>query len=217
MSKNKYLRVIIPHRGLATGKSRLTAVLDDAARSELNRWLLLRTLRVVSAWLGDAQCCVVVSPCASTLALARYMGAAALTERALVPALNTALAQGAAHAASQGSQRLLILPCDLPWLDITALKAITTVPASDSAVVVAPDRHGTGTNALLVPAAAREFAFGEGSLTRHLAMAKASGLRARICNHPGLAFDLDTAKDFSEWKRSGALLPPFMAARQVAA
>jgi 2-phospho-L-lactate guanylyltransferase len=200
---------------VAAGKSRLTAVLDDTARCELNRWLLLRTLRVVGAWLGDAQGCVVVSPCASTLALARHTGAATLAEQPLTPGLNAALAQGAAHAAAQGAQRLLILPCDLPCLDIAALRAMAEQPESSMAVAVAPDRHGTGTNALLVPAAAREFAFGVGSLARHLAMARACGLLVRTCDHPALAFDLDTAQDFTEWRRSGAALPPFVAALQV--
>ena len=217
MFKNKYLHVIVPHRGVAAGKSRLSAVMDDMARSELNRWLLLRTLRVVGAWLGDAQRCVLVSPCASTLALARHTGVATLAEPMFAPGLNAALAQGAEHAAAQGAQRLLILPSDLPRLDIAALRAMEAVADWGADVVIAPDHHGTGTNALLVPAAAREFAFGDGSLAKHKAMAQACGLRAHICNHNALAFDLDTALDFSEWTRSGAALPPFIAARQVAA
>ncbi len=205
----------MPHRGVAAGKSRLTAVMDDVSRSELNRWLLLRTLRVVSAWLGDAQQCIVVSPCPSTLTLARHTGVATLSEQPLAPGLNAALAQGAAHAASRGAHRLLILPCDLPRMDVAALRAMADADDNNAQVVIAPDRHGSGTNALLVPAAAREFAFGEGSLAKHMAMAQASGLRARVCRSPTLAFDLDTAQDFSEWTRSGAALPPFVAVRQV--
>ncbi len=217
MFKNKYLHVIVPHRGIAAGKSRLRAVIDDVARSELNRWLLLRTLRVVSAWLGDAQQCTVVSPCNSTLALARHTGVATLSEQPLAPGLNAALTQAAAHAAALGAHQLLILPCDLPRMDIAALRAMTAGDDGAAQVVLAPDRHGSGTNALLVPAAAREFAFGEGSLAKHMAMAQACGLRARICRTPALAFDLDTAQDFAEWGRSGAALPPFVVARQVAA
>ena len=199
------------------GKSRLSAVMDNAARSELNRWLLLRTLRVVAAWLGNAQHCLVVSPCRSTLALARHTGVATLAEQAFAPGLNAALAQGAEYAAAHGARRLLILPSDLPRLDIAALRAMTALSDGGADVVIAPDRHGTGTNALLVPAAAREFAFGEGSLARHRAMAQACGLRAQACAHAALAFDLDTAGDFSEWMRAGAALPPFIAARQIAA
>jgi 2-phospho-L-lactate/phosphoenolpyruvate guanylyltransferase len=215
--KNNSLYVIVPHRGVAAGKTRLSAVLDDTSRSELNRWLLLRTLRVLGAWLGDTRCCVVVSPCSSTLTLARHTGATTLTEQPLSPGLNAALTQGAEHAAALGAQRLLILPCDLPRLGVAALRAMAATADAGADVVIAPDHHGTGTNALLVPAAAREFAFGEGSLARHLAMAQACRLRALAFKHPALAYDLDTAQDFSAWQRSGAALPPFVAARQVVA
>ena len=46
MNKNKRLYVLLPHRGLAAGKSRLAAVLADETRNALNRWLLVRTLQV---------------------------------------------------------------------------------------------------------------------------------------------------------------------------
>ncbi|HTE14602.1 MAG TPA: 2-phospho-L-lactate guanylyltransferase [Burkholderiales bacterium] len=217
MNKNKYLHVVLPHRGVAAGKSRLSAVLDDAARSELNRWLLSRTLRIVAACLGEAQRCVVVSPCISTLTLARHAGASTLTERVPALGLNAALAQGAAYAAMLGAQRLLILPCDLPLLDIAAWEAMLALPGSDGDVVVAPDRHGTGTNAMLVDATMRAFAFGAGSLARHVATATARGARVWTCHHPALAFDLDTEADFSQWMHSSAALPPFLAARRAAA
>ncbi len=217
MFKNNNLYVVVPHRGVAAGKSRLSAVLDDVSRGELNRWLLLRTLRVLGAWLGDARCCVVVSPCASTLALARHTGATTLTEQPRAPGLNAALTQGAEYAATLGAQRLLILPCDLPRLGVAALRAMAAAADAGTDVVIAPDHHGTGTNALLVPAAAREFAFGEGSLARHLTMAQACRLRAQAFHHPAFAYDLDTARDFAEWQRSGAALPPFVAARQMVA
>ena len=89
------------------------------------------------------------------------------------------------------------------------------MPCADVDVVVAPDRHGSGTNAMLVPAAAREFAFGVGSLARHLAIAKAHGKQAQVCSHPALAFDLDTDQDFFEWMHSGAAVPPFLTRRPV--
>jgi 2-phospho-L-lactate guanylyltransferase len=117
-----------------------------------------------------------------------------------------------AYAAELGAQRLLILPCDLPRLDVAALQAMASLPAGTE-VVIAPDRHGAGTNALLVDAGTREFAFGADSLARHIALAEARGMRALTCAQPALAFDLDTAEDFSEWMRSGDELPPFLMPR----
>lgn len=202
MFKNKYLLVIVPHRGVNAGKSRLSAVLTDVARGKLNRWLLTRTIGVVSAWLGDAQRCVVVSPCEVTLALARKAGAIALPEQASTAGLNGALSQAAAHAASLGAECLLILPCDLPRLDVEALDFMHTTALWGKDSAIAPDRHFKGTNALLVNAGVREFAFGKDSLARHFALGEARGVRTFPCMHAALAFDLDTAKDFAEWINS---------------
>ena len=215
MNKNKHLWMLLPHRGVATGKSRLSAVLDDAARSELNGWLLARTLRVAGAWLGDAQRCAVVSPCAQTRVLAVDAGAMPLAEPAPCRGLNDALAHGMSELAARGAQRVLILPCDLPLLETAALQAMLALSDVGAPVVLAPDRHGTGTNAMLVDAGARTFAFGADSLARHQKTSEAQGARVAICAQPALAFDLDTAEDFAWWLRSGAAVPLFAAARPV--
>jgi 2-phospho-L-lactate guanylyltransferase len=221
MNKNICLYVIVPHRGVSTGKSRLSPALDSRARGELNCWLLARTLRVVREWLGDEKRCVIVSPCMHTLALAREAGVITLqehpSETSAVQELNAALMQGAAHAAALGAKRLLVLPCDLPRLDVAALQAMTALLNSAADDVIAPDRHGAGTNALLVDACVREFAFGANSFARHVAMAEQRGKRALSCAHPALAFDLDTTDDLVEWMRCGDALPPFLVAPPVPA
>ncbi len=211
MNKNKYLHIIVPHRGVNAGKSRLSAVLTDVARCRLNRWLLARTVGVVAQWLGDAGRCVVVSPCEVTLALARKAGAHALAEPAGAADLNAACTHAAAHAAARGAQRLLILPCDLPCLDVAALQALESVPVTDGDVVIAPDRHHEGTNALLVDAGVREFAFGVNSYAKHLVQGNARGVRTVACVHAALAFDLDTADDFETWYRSDDAPHDFLA------
>ena len=211
MNKNKYLYVIVPHRGVNAGKSRLSAMLGDVARARLNRWLLAHTLAVVSAWLADARRCIVVSPCEVTLALARKTGAAVLPEPAATPDLNAALGHAAAHATALGARRLLVLPCDLPRLDGAALEALHGVPAADSDMVIAPDRHHQGTNALLVDAGVREFSFGADSYARHLALGNARGVCTVACVHAALAFDLDTADDFEAWVSSGDAPADFLA------
>ena len=82
-------------------------------------------------------------------------------------------------------------------------------------VVIAPDRHFKGTNALLVDASVRKFAFGKNSLARHIAQGEARGVRTFPCVKPALAFDLDTAEDFSEWVRGGDALPDFLTAQSL--
>ena len=63
-------------------------------------------------------------------------------------------------------------------------------------VVVAPDRHRQGTNALLVsPAGLIEYDFGAGSFERHCARARQAGARLEICELPSLALDVDLPED----------------------
>jgi 2-phospho-L-lactate guanylyltransferase len=176
--------------------------------------LLARTIGVVAQWLGNAQHCVVVSPCEVTLALARKAGAIALAEQASTAGLNDALSQAAAHAAAFGAQRLLILPCDLPRVEEAALAALEAVPVADLDVVITPDRHYAGTNALLVESSVREFAFGAGSYAKHLALGNARGVRTVACVHEALAFDLDTAEDFAAWANSDDAPRDFLASLQ---
>ena len=65
-------------------------------------------------------------------------------------------------------------------------------------VAVVPDRHGTGTNALLLaPPDAIAPAFGEGSRARHEGLARAGGLVARVEPLASLAPDVDTADDLA--------------------
>jgi 2-phospho-L-lactate guanylyltransferase len=99
---------------------------------------------------------------------------------------------------------ILVIAADLPLLrpeDVVAILAAGT----PRTVVLAPARGGTGTNALLVPAAtAIRPAFGPASLPLHRDRARALGLRVAEVNRAGVAFDLDTPADLiSLWGRLG--------------
>ena len=64
------------------------------------------------------------------------------------------------------------------------------------------DKTGTGTNGILLPAAAaRGFAFGEASLARHAQRFGAAGQPVRLWRDAGLALDIDTPDDLSAWQR----------------
>ncbi len=69
--------------------------------------------------------------------------------------------------------------------------------------MLGPDRRGEGTNALLLRLAGRgpefTFAFGDGSLAKHLEEARRLGLVAAVHDAPGIAFDLDTPDDWSDF------------------
>jgi 2-phospho-L-lactate guanylyltransferase len=63
-------------------------------------------------------------------------------------------------------------------------------------VAIVPDRHGTGTNALLIaPPGAFDPSFGPGSFDRHLEHARQAGIVHRVEALPSLALDVDTPDD----------------------
>jgi 2-phospho-L-lactate/phosphoenolpyruvate guanylyltransferase len=61
-----------------------------------------------------------------------------------------------------------------------------------------PDRHGTGTNGLLLaPPDAIPPSFGPGSRERHTALALAAGIAARVEQPSSLLLDIDTGDDLA--------------------
>ena len=63
-------------------------------------------------------------------------------------------------------------------------------------VVIAPDRRGRGTNALLSsPPGLIEYDFGPDSFERHTARAKAAGVRIVVCEIPSIGLDVDLPED----------------------
>ena len=65
-------------------------------------------------------------------------------------------------------------------------------------MLVVPDRHGTGTNALVLdPPDAIEPSFGPDSCQRHQRLAGASGVHCEVVEVPSLALDVDTPDDLA--------------------
>lgn len=186
---------IIPVKALARAKSRLAALVPPAERAALSRRLLTQTLSVL-AQAAAVQSVLVVSRDRAVLGLAQRRGAQPVPETA-DRGLNAALEQGVHLARASGASAILILPADLPRLGPEDVAALLP-PGDEPAVVVAPDRHERGTNALFVrPPGLIACAFGDGSFQGHLARARAAGVEPRICHRPGVALDLDTPEDLA--------------------
>ena len=109
---------------------------------------------------------------------------------------SAAARRGIRAAVARGAQRVLLVPGDCPALDPAEVGALLAGAAPG--VVIVPDRHGSGTNALLIaPPAAVEPAFGPGSFARHAALARAAGARVRVGRLPSLELDVDTPGDLA--------------------
>src|SRR5205085_720347 len=146
----------LPMRGIARGKTRLSPTLDGAARARLNRWLFARTLDVIREWHGDLSRCVVVSRCEETFEIASRRGVAVICESDAQSDQNRAASVGASYALQYGARRLALLPCDLPEMSVDSLNALAADSDRERHMTIAPDAAGSGTNAVIIDAAAHE-------------------------------------------------------------
>jgi hypothetical protein len=117
---------------------------------------------------------------------------------------------GATPANSSIFAELDPLNAFFPGLTAADVAALVALAGADApTVVLAPDRHERGTNALLLrPPDAIPFAFGPDSLARHQAVATARGLPVRLYYAPGTALDLDTPEDLAALPERAAGLHP---------
>lgn len=107
-----------------------------------------------------------------------------------------AAAQGIAYALELGYPRVLLVPGDVPALDPKELDAL--LEADRAPVVIVPDRHRTGTNALLLsPPDALEPGFGPDSLARHNERAQSAEVEYEVIELAGLALDIDEYDDLA--------------------
>jgi 2-phospho-L-lactate guanylyltransferase len=116
---------------------------------------------------------------------------------------NSAAMLGVAAVLEDGIERVLLVPGDCPMLTPGDIHALLTHPAPERSVLVVPDRHGTGTNALLLtPPGVLAPSFGPDSRRRHLADAGAAGVAAEVVELDSLALDIDTAEDLEALQRA---------------
>ncbi len=108
-----------------------------------------------------------------------------------------AAAQGAMEAMKAGAECVVMLPGDCPLLDPAELDGALRRPRPGRVGIV-PDRHGSGTNALILsPPDAIEPAFGEDSRPRHERLAKEAGAVPVIERLYSLTLDVDTPSDLA--------------------
>lgn len=188
------LWAIVPVKPLRRGKSRLSGVLSQDERTDLNRRLLAHTIDTLTA-IPEIEHVLVISRDPAALALARDHGARTVQENG-APHLNVALARATIVAKTYTTRGVLIVPADLPLLSPEDVRLMLERAHKPPVVVVAPDRHRKGTNALLVcPVGLIDYDFGPGSFERHCRLARQAGARLEICELPSLALDVDLPED----------------------
>jgi 2-phospho-L-lactate guanylyltransferase len=188
------LWAIVPVKPLRRSKSRLAGILSEDERADLSRTLFQHTLETLNT-LKEVEEVLVISRDPQVLTIARNYGARTVREDGQ-PDLNTALKRATVIAQVYATRGVLILPADLPLISREDALVLVERASDPPVVVIAPDRHQKGTNALLVsPAGLIEYQFGENSFQRHCNLVKEAGVRLEVVNLPSLGLDLDLPED----------------------
>ena len=184
---------VLPVKRFAAAKRRLAMGIDDEQREALVAAMLDDVLEAIGRSRSIERTIVVTDEPGASASAARA-GAEVVPDPGEGGHPEAALA-GVRHAEQRGASCVVLLPGDCPLLEPRELdRLLTGVPANYVAIV--PDRHGTGTNALvLAPPNAIRPAFGEDSCARHAAAARAAGAPFAVEELASLALDLDTPAD----------------------
>jgi 2-phospho-L-lactate/phosphoenolpyruvate guanylyltransferase len=201
---------ILPIKTLDRAKQRLAVELDPTPRRSLVEAMFSDAL-IALRRAATVDSVVVVTPDHVAQRIGAGYGAEVIEDSDA--GHNDAAQRGIEHAVKLGAERALLVPGDRPLPDPDELDAFAGRRTRSGTVLVVPDRHGTGTNALLItPPNAFSPSFGEGSHDRHLEQARAAGLNAESVAVPSLALDVDTPEDLAmltealERSRGGAAL-----------
>jgi 2-phospho-L-lactate guanylyltransferase len=188
---------ILPVKRFAQAKQRLGASVADPLRLNLARAMVGDVLAALTETPSVALT-IVVTDQLSVADSAHELGAIVIVDTAQ-RGQSAAVALGIERALAEGMERVLCVPGDCPTLDPVELEELLNAPARDEPeVVIVPDRHGAGTNGLLLaPPDAIPPSFGPDSCERHRSLARAAGVACRIERPASLLLDIDTGEDLT--------------------
>jgi 2-phospho-L-lactate/phosphoenolpyruvate guanylyltransferase len=192
---------IVPVKSFDSAKQRLAGALARGARESLAQAMFADVLGALRhARRVEAIAVVTAEPAAESLA---GQDAIVLPDDRNA-GQSDAAEIGIRYAVASRFDRVVLIPGDTPLLEPTELDDLLDRTAADGiAVAIVADRHGTGTNALvLCPPDALAPGFGENSLARHVARAEQADLKHRLEDAPSLAHDVDTPDDLVALSRS---------------
>ena len=182
--------IVIPVKGITSGKTRLDSVLSPDERSELNRYLAEHTLEAATAAARTFHAIVevyVISPDPDVAEIAASYSAHFCRQSSV------GLNEGLAEAVPLLPQcRTVFLAADLPDVTKDDIRPLLET----AGIGIAPDEAQIGTNAISVPRpGVLAFQFGPQSAELHCRSAESTGLPVQVIKRPGLAFDLDEKVD----------------------
>lgn len=187
---------VVPVKRFAQAKTRLADRLPARSRVALMQAMVTDVLIALRrAELVDAVIVVTGEPIAEQIAL-NYNAEVLMDTRDL--GHSEAAALGVGMALSKGAERVILLPADTPAIDPAEIDGLLSAAPEGREVTIIPDRHGDGTNALvLTPPDVMGASFGEGSRARHVAAGEAAGAAVFEAEPPTIMLDVDTGEDLA--------------------
>ena len=190
--------LLIPVKSLDSGKSRLLSICDGPLRRKLNEWFVRHTL-TTARLVPTISRIAVISPCDDVLVFARSLGAHTIFQLSN-QGLNGAVDEGLHALRGLGAENVLIMPIDEPFLQPSDILDVLDYGERHRSVVICPDKHRAGTNAIFVPAGVTiKFHFGENSCQKHAKASELAGVISHIYFNARIAFDIDTPSDLRRW------------------
>lgn len=186
---------VLPIKSFPDAKQRLQDELAPPPRRALAEAMVSDVLSALgrASWVDRV---LVVTADRAAQAAAEGYGASVLAEQQ--QGHNAAAARAIRWAKDSGFDRALLVPGDCPLIDPAEIDRLIARPVGARSAVIVPDRHGTGTNALLLsPPDSLTPAFGPGSCARHVALAQSTGTAHDVVAVSSLALDIDTAEDLA--------------------
>ena len=187
--------VVLPVKRFEIAKRRLgDGGLRSSDRVALATGMLtdvLETLKLAS----NVDDVVVVTGEPNAEVLARTYGAQVIADSPS-DGHNEAARRGIDWAVGEGAFHVLLLAGDAPTVQAAEIDELVRMLSDGPEVVIVPDRHGTGTNALLLtPPDVIEPSFGDDSRVRHERLAQEAGATVRVAEIASLMLDIDTPED----------------------
>lgn len=193
--------ILVPVKNLANAKQRLAQAMEQSARTELAHAMLEDVLQALAESAADKVSLVTSDPFAVELAdhhrFAVIRDESNLSETA-------AIEMATRVCESRGIQSTLVIPADIPLIEVEDIRAIyESAPAKGTVLVPSSDQRGT--NAVLRrPAALFPLRFGNDSFMPHLMAAIATHSTCVVLSLPRIALDIDNPEDLQQLVNAGS-------------
>jgi 2-phospho-L-lactate guanylyltransferase len=188
--------ILVPVKNLSSAKQRLSAVLDQPARTALAQAMLHDVLTALHGWKDRPPVALVTSDPYAVKLGGEY-------KFEIIPDPDNPGETGAIEMATRicverGADSTLVIPADIPLIQAWELEEILKHAPAEGGVLV-PAADGRGTNAAFRrPANLFPLRFGNDSFQPHHAAAKATGKPCVVLKLSGIAVDVDNPSDLQD-------------------